>query len=198
MEQGNELSIPRLDESGVPMEEGPPFAGGWGYTRETACIITDDREPDGRVVSGRDFEALFIRHRLCAELGNAGDACAPLANIRWCARSKALHRHPDGTPAYDQFTVEMRAFPAAEYQALLAEEAALDGEGMNWETRSVLRSRMASKELSHTADCWFDVSCVKGIADDDGFTMQVLRGRLASPSEQEALWVDSGARPSAS
>ena len=37
MEQGSELSIARLDESGVPMKEGPPFAGGWGYTRETAC-----------------------------------------------------------------------------------------------------------------------------------------------------------------
>ena len=197
MKQNRELSIPRMDESTVPMEAGAPFAGGWGYSRETACIITDDREPSEQETTGRDFEAIFIQRRLCAELVNAAHACGPLVNIRWNARSHDLHRNPDGTPAYDQFTVQVRAFLKSEYYQLLAEAAALEGDDMGRESRFAFREKMRTKELSYTTDCWFDVSCVKGITDDDEFTTQVYRGQFFAPGEEGARGDDMGGGSSA-
>ena len=118
-ERPRQLPLPRLDQN-TPLPEDLPVAGGWGYTKEDACILIDDREIAGEEEPiGLDFEFAFIESRLIEEL-NAMPLEEALSNIRWKVQNQSLERDPSGAPAYDCLSVVVSAYLRSDLEALAA------------------------------------------------------------------------------
>ncbi len=178
-----ELPLPRLDAS-LALPDDLPVSGGWGYSKQDACIITDDTEPaDDGLAHGLDFEFIFIEHRLIEEL-NAMSLHEELADIRWKVQTQEIHRHPDGSPAYDCFQVHVSAYLRTDLELVLREEAAMENGEPDLDR--VVADKRRNLRLVKNCEYWFDISRVKGIPDDAEFSMRVSRGRIHSPHEQQA------------
>lgn len=175
-EQPRQLPLPRLDQA-TPMPDDFPVAGGWGYTKDDACLITDEREsaPEDEPI-GLDFEFWFIERRLIEEL-NAMPLEGELSEIRWKVRTQELERNPDGTPSYDRLTVLVTADFKSDLDALAGEPEGPASEG------GADRHR-ALRFMNH-CEYWFDISRVRGIPDDAEFSMRIRHGRITALHEQE-------------
>jgi hypothetical protein len=164
-------------DAATPLPEDLPVAGGWGYSREDACIITDARESDDDEVRGLDFEFIFIEHRVCEEL-NTMHTDGRLADIRWKTLQQDMHRDPDGRPAFDHFTVQVTAFLESDLAVL--EHASEAGGGTDGSPVDGLTDTSGRRDLMFriVRDFWFDISRVPGIPDDAEFSMRMSRGRI--------------------
>jgi len=173
--QPRQLPLPRLDYA-TPLPGELPVAGGWGYTKDDACILTDDREiADQGEPIGLDFEFEFIEWRLIEEL-NAMSLDGELAEIRWKVRTQDLERSASGTPSFDRLMVEVTAYLRSELEALVAAENPPSSEPAA-DPRRTLR-------FMNMCEFWFDVSRVKGIPDDAEFCMRIQHGRIHAAHEQ--------------
>jgi len=171
-----QLPLPRLDHA-TPLPVGIPVTGGWGYTREDACIITDDRETAGENEPiGLDYEFAFIEQRLIEEL-NAMPLDEELFDIRWKVQTQEIERGPDGLFSQDHLTVLVTAFLRRDRDALDAEREAIgsDHPPDGWQ----------ALRFTNTCEFWFDVSRVKGIPDDAEFSMRISRGRVLASHERD-------------
>ena len=174
-----QLPLPRLDHM-TPLPDGLPVAGGWGYTKEDACILTDDRESTGEDEPiGLDFEFEFIEWRLIEEL-NAMPLEGDLAEICWKVQTQNIERDPDGKPSYDCLTVLVTAYLKSDLEALANEEGELSSRRVAQKQRSL--------RFMNNCRFWFDVSRIKGIPDDAEFFMRIQHGRIHAAHEQ-ADWV---------
>lgn len=172
--QSRQLPLPRLDRA-TPLPDGIPVAGGWGYSKDDACILTDDREDASEDEPiGLDFEFEFIEWRLIEEL-NAMPLEGELAEIRWKVQTQSIERDPNGTPCYDCLTVLVTAYLKSELDAL----AAADDEA----TEGGVVDMRSSLRLMNECEFWFDVSRVKGIPDDAEFCMHIQHGRIHAAHE---------------
>ena len=164
------IPLPKLGLE-TPLPEGMPVSGGWGYTRDEPCIITDDREPDpdSGEARGLDHAIFFIRERLLLEL-NAMELERPLARIKWKIVAQELIRSVDGRPLFDHYKVNLSAFDRDGLHAIEREA------GERGQEDSVLRGR--SSRLSIDREYWFDVTRVPGIPDDAGMYMTYSSGML--------------------
>lgn len=174
------LPLPRLDHT-TALPADLPVDGGWGYSKDDACVITDDRLPDGSDDSwepvGLDFEFEFIERRLIEEL-NAMSLDGELAEIRWKVRTQDIERSAGGTPSFDRLTVELTAYLRTELEALAAAEGPPSSEPPA-DPRRTLR-------FMNMCEFWFDISRVKGIPDDAEFSMRIQHGRICAPHERDA------------
>ena len=175
--RSRQLPLPRLDRT-TPLPDGIPVAGGWGYTREDACILTDDREIAGEEEPiGLDFEFAFIESRLIEEL-NAMPLEEELANIRWKVQTQSLERDVNGTPAYDCLTVVVTAYLRSDLEALAAAK--------DEPSSDVMADKRRSLRFMNECEFWFDVSRVKGIPDDAEFSMRISSGLIHAAHEEAA------------
>ena len=174
MDGPREFPLPTLD-SGTPLPDDLPVAGGWGYTKEDACIILDDEaQKDDGEVHGRSHAGLMIPERLQREL-NAMQPPLDLVQVRWKTRTHDLIRKPDGSLAYDCFKVEIGAFLRPDYEVLERKMAqAKQDTGFSREISS-LRYGL---RLVSVREFWFDISRIKGIPDDAGMMMTMYRGEF--------------------
>jgi len=173
--QPRQLPLPRLDHE-TPLPGELPVAGGWGYTKDDACILTDDREiADQGEPIGLDFEFEFIEWRLIEEL-NAMSLDGELAEIRWKVQTQSIERDPNGTPSYDCLTVLVTAYLRSDLDAL----ATADDEA----TEGSAGGKRRSLRFMNECEFWFDVSRVKGIPDDAEFCMRIQHGRIHAAHEQ--------------
>ena len=169
-----QLPLPRLDHT-TPLPDDLPVAGGWGYAKEDACIITDDRETAGdNEPIGLDFEFAFIEQRLIEEL-NAMPLDEELSDIRWKVQTQKIERGPDGLFSHDHLTVLVTAFLRRDRDALDAEREAIGSDR--------LRDGWQALRFTNTCVFWFDVSRVKGIPDDAEFFMRTSGGRIRAAHE---------------
>ena len=176
-EQPGELPLPRLDTR-TPLPNDLPVAGGWGYTKDDACVLTDDREIAGEGEPiGLDFEFAFIESRLIAEL-NAMPLEEELAQIRWKVQTQSIERDSDGAPAYDCLTVLVTAYLRSDWEALAAAK--------DQQSPDVRAHRRRGLRLVSKCDFWFDVSRVKGIPDDAEFFMRTSSGLIHAAHEEAA------------
>jgi hypothetical protein len=177
--QPRQLPLPHLDHT-TPLPHDLPIAGGWGYSQEDACVITDDRQPhesdDSDEPVGLDFEFEFIERRLIEEL-NAMPLEEALAEIRWKVRTQEIERSADGTPTFDCLRVEVTAYLLSELTTLAAAECESSSESGAGTRRSL--------RFMNDCEFWFDVSRVKGIPDDAEFYMRIRHGRLYAPHERD-------------
>lgn len=174
MDGPREFPLPTLD-GGTPLPDDLPVAGGWGYTKEEACIILDDEvsEDDGEV-HGRSHAGSMISLRQQQEL----DAMQPpldLVQIRWKTRAHDLIRNPDGSPAYDCFKVEIGAFLRSDYEML--ERKMAEAKQDTGYSREISNLRYGLRLVS-VREFWFDNSRIKGIPDDAGVMMTMYRGQF--------------------
>ena len=173
--QPRQLPLPRLDHATL-LPDGLPVAGGWGYTKDDACILTDVRESASENEPiGLDFEFEFIEWRLIEEL-NAMPLEGELADIRWKVRTQSIDRDTNGTPSYDCLTVLVTAYLRSDLEAL----AAADDEA----TEGSAGDKRRSLRFMNECEFWFDVSRVKGIPDDAEFCMRIQHGRIHAAHEQ--------------
>lgn len=177
MNARRELPLPKLDAS-TPLPTGMPVAGGWGYTRDEPCIITDHREPDpdANEAQGRDHALRFIPERLLLEL-NAMQMEGPLARLKWRVVTEDLKREAGGKPVLDQFTVHLSAYLRDDLEEL--EALKREAEGADTRRRMELHRRRSRLRFSNTCDFWFDVSGVRGIPDDADMYMLVSQGNFS-------------------
>lgn len=177
MNARRQLPLPKLDAS-TPLPTGMPVAGGWGYTRDEPCIITDHREPDpdANEAQGRDHALRFIPERLLLEL-NAMQMEGPLARLKWRVVSENLEREPGGKPVLDHFSVNLSGYLRADLEELEVLEQ--EAEGGDTKQRMELHLRQSRLRFSNTCDFWFDVSGVRGIPDDADMYMLVSQGHLS-------------------
>ena len=177
MNARRELPLPKLDAS-TPLPTGMPVAGGWGYTRDEPCIITDHREPDpdANEAQGRDHALRFIPERLLLEL-NAMQMEGPLVRLKWRVVTEDLKREAGGKPVLDQFTVHLSAYLRDDLEEL--EALKREAEGADTRRRMELHRRRSRLRFSNTCDFWFDVSGVRGIPDDADMYMLVSQGNFS-------------------
>ena len=175
-----QLPLPRLDHT-TALPADLPVAGGWGYAKEDACIITDDRQPDESDDSdepvGLDYEFEFIERRLIEEL-NAMPLDDDLSDIQWKVQTQEIERAPDGAPMHDRLSVLVTAFLRRDLDALQQERDA-DPSGK-------FRKGWQALRFMNRCEFWFDISRVKGIPDDADFYMRIRHGRLYAPHERDA------------
>jgi hypothetical protein len=171
-----QLPLPCLDHT-TPLPVDIPVDGGWGYTREGACIITDDREAGGEDEPiGLDFEFAFVEQRLIEEL-NAMPLDEELTDVQWKVQTQEIERGPDGRFSHDHLTVLVTAFLKRDRDALDAERRATGSDR--------LRDGWQALRFMNICEFWFDVSRVKGIPDDAEFSMRISRGRILASHERD-------------
>lgn len=170
-----QLPLPRLNHT-TPLPDGLPVAGGWGYSKEDACILTDDRESaDGDEPIGLDFEFEFIEWRLIEEL-NVMSLEGVLEEVCWKVQTQSLERDQDGTPSFDCLRVVVTAYLRSDLEAL--------ENGENELSSGVVAAKRRSLRFMNECDFWFDVSRVKGIPDDAEFFMRIQHGRIHAANDQ--------------
>ena len=176
------LPLPRLDST-TPLPERLYVAGGWGYSRDEPCIITDHRGPlpGSDEPPGLAHELFFIRERLLLEL-NAMEMEGPLARIRWKVVTQELVRDESGKPLFDHFDVSLSAFLRDELEELEALKREAEAGGHEESMESYMRRTMA--RFRNSCDFWFDVSGVQGIPDDADMYMRVSSGRFESSHDR--------------
>lgn len=176
------LPLPRLDST-TPLPEGMHVAGGWGYSRDEPCVITDHRgpQPGSDEPPGLAHELFFIRERLLLEL-NAMEMDGSLVRIRWKVMTQDLIRDEGGRPLFDHFEVSLSAFLRDELKELEAQKR--EAKDADHKQRMELHMREARARFRNSCDFWFDVSGVPGIPDDADMYMRVTSGRFETSHDQ--------------
>ena len=171
------LPLPVLGSS-TPLPDNLPVSGGWGYTRESACIITDDIAPaNDALAHGRRLAGELIAERLRRELDSMPVPLNP-SRILWKTTRNKLIRAPDGSPAYDYYSVSINALITDELDVVQCEHAEVNESGELEHIRAA-QEKWRSLRFQNEHDFWFDISRVKGIPDDADMTMMMFRGAFA-------------------
>lgn len=115
----NEIIVPHISHSMSPAEilreDYPshdwPVSGGWGYTREDACVIELDSEEEGVA-----FEHTFMQYRAYEELIVFRPSYSRYSGIDVKMEFQALIK--DGDRHYDKVTYHVTAFRDADWEFL--------------------------------------------------------------------------------
>ena len=140
-----------------------PVEGGWGYTREDACIVkrrtprrTTGKRPDtGDAIR---FEYVFAERRIYEEIIVHPKPSTPdLHNLRWKLVQQRLLDCLDGR-TFDNLIFDVSGFLIADFEELKED----------WETHSAYENdpegqkrhlaRAASKTIHYRAEYWFDIT----------------------------------------
>lgn len=136
---------------------GPlPICGGWGYTRETACIIDkhDPSIPPGVPFDGVRVEYEFVARRLWEEMIIFRAPGEKFAGIEWELTSQRT-TVIDGR-RYDRLCFHVTALPKALDAELSAEwEANLDN--LDFDLEAHLTRRTAA-QVHRDVEYWFDIT----------------------------------------
>ena len=149
-----EADFPRL----APL----PIHGGWGYSRETACVI-DKHDPSvdqNRPFNGVSYEYLFAEYRLYEELIVFKPRGEQFAGIKHRLSRKET-RAEDGR-SYDVLTFDVVAFRQEDFDRLREQYEGPDGvlnPAFDSDEHEALRA-----SLIHTGErtFWFDITSFYG------------------------------------
>ena len=145
-----------LAEDYPALNGGPPISGGWGYTKEEACVI----EKDDPVVNpelpfdGVSVEYLFVEKRIYEEMIIFRPKGYAYSGIEWRLLSQSLIH--DRGRVYDHLVFEVTAFEDADWVSLRAEFNRL-GSAMEEHLQ-----RQQSLMNTFKRDFWFDITSFYG------------------------------------
>lgn len=140
-----------------------PIEGGWGYTREDACIVkrrtprrTAGERPDtGDAVR---FEYIFAERRIYEEIIVHPESSTPdLHNLRWKLVQQRLLDGPDGR-TYDNLVFDVSGFLLADFDELKEDWETHGAYENDPEGRKRHLARAASKTIHYRAEYWFDIT----------------------------------------
>jgi len=145
------------------LKGGLPISGGWGYTKDTACVIerVDPLVNPETPFHGVAYEYKFIELRNYEEL----IICRPLdqrfAGVRWRLIEQSVSGVEDGR-RYDRLEYELTAFSDADWEELKAEYTGPNGiESPDFDREAHERKR-AERMIRWNRECWFDITSFFG------------------------------------
>ncbi len=158
-------TIPEIDSDKPPREtlaadipwlEPLPIRGGWGYTREDACIIdkSDPRLDPAQPFDGIAIERAFVEARIHEEMVILPPEGERFEEIQWQLLEQRLVTHD--WRRFDMLRYEITAFRENDWKAVMAElgEVADNGQGFDSEAyEKALRERT----VRFTREFWFDI-----------------------------------------
>lgn len=141
---------------------GLPIQGGWGYTKESACVICKDDPLNnpGIPFDGVGIEQVFVEKRCYEELiifRPKGDAHS---GIEWKRQMQALVGGEDGR-MYDHLVFEITCFREQDWEALKSEYEYGIQNPDDFDDEAHWRKHEAMKKR-YIRDYWFDITSFLG------------------------------------
>ena len=151
---------PRLHLTGHANSGGQelPISGGWGYSKDDACIINraDPIVDQDVPFNGVAIENIFIEKRIYEEMVTCRPEGEKFSGIEWSMLKQ--ESIDDGAVKFDKLTVEIRAFPEKDWAVLKAEYEGPDGVSNPAFNHQAHESKRQSKLFFVTREFWFDIT----------------------------------------
>lgn len=128
------------------------ISGGWGYTRETAVIIEEDRYP-----TGLSMETMFVHYRTYEELIVFQEKDRRFSGIEWKMMRQALYGGPEERH-YDFIEYLVTAFADSDWEMLKNDWDLHNGYFGDQEGLAAHEALRRSKQIGFLTACWFDIS----------------------------------------
>jgi len=167
-----EINLPKIKSPETPREilaadfkslNGElPIQGGWGYTKEDACII-DKNDPyvDPELpFDGVGMEYIFVQKRIYEEMIIFQPEGNKFSGIRWNLQNQQLIQ--DENQFFDQLIFEITAFPDQNWEELRIEWEGPQGHSSeNFDAEAYERKRQG-KMVRLVREFWFDITSFYG------------------------------------
>jgi len=144
------------------LREGLPIRGGWGYTKENACII-DKNDPivdQALPFDGVSVEYIFVEKRIYEEMIIMRPPGEKFAGLRWGLLEQNLV--PEDGRYFDRLDFEIIAFRESDWEELKAEFEGPQGRGHpNFDEERHL-IKLNEKMVRLTREFWFDITSFFG------------------------------------
>ena len=143
------------------LKGGLPIQGGWGYTKEDACIICKDdplNEP-GIPFDGAGVEYAFVEKRCYEELIIFCAEGKKHSGIKWKLKRQALVGGDNGR-RYDHMIFEITCFREQDWEVLKAEYEQGESDP-DFDTDAHWRKNESLKH-SYDGEFWFDITSFFG------------------------------------
>jgi hypothetical protein len=147
-----------LAEDFKSLNGGLPIRGGWGYTRETACIIekVDPLNDPLLPFDGVGVEYKFVEKRIYEELIVFRSKKDQLSGIEWKLKNQSLINF--GDRYYDQLIFDITAFQSGDWEELKDEYIGPNGHlGPNFNEVAHEEKRQA-RMIVLEREFWFDIT----------------------------------------
>ena len=137
---------------------GLPIQGGWGYDRETACII--DRA-DPMLKRGKPFrlvkiEKAFVEKRIYQELIIGRKPGRQFSDIKWKLLNQQLML--SGDKSFDLLRFDVTAFRDKDWAELKEEYTGANGSGTPGFDEAAHQGKRDALLVRLTREFWFDVT----------------------------------------
>ena len=139
-----------------------PIKGGWGYSKDEACIIDKfDPAVDPNVpFNGIGIEYIFVEKRIYEEMIICRPSGDEFAGIKWELIRQELITDKD--KKYDKLLFEISAFPEKDWEELKAEYEGPNGYGNpNFDLEAHEKKRQ-QRMIKITREFWFDITSFFG------------------------------------
>jgi hypothetical protein len=139
-----------------------PIKGGWGYTRDDACVIDMDDPivPKDAPFNGVTVEYSFVEKRIWEEMIIFREREDKYAGIEWSLLTQRLDF--DNGHTYDMLEFEITAIPRTVFEALKAEWEGPDGFLSLDFDREAHNRKHRESTFTIVREFWFDITSFFG------------------------------------
>lgn len=137
---------------------GLPISGGWGYTKDDACVIqkNDPLVNPNMPFNGVEIEYIFVEKRIYEEMIIFRPEGHQFAGIEWKLIKQSTIREEG--KIYDKLTFEIRAFEAKTFSKLKEEFEGPNGfRSKDFDLKAHLKKREENVK-KFIRDFWFDIT----------------------------------------
>lgn len=144
------------------LEAELPISGGWGYSKEDACIIDKNDSTVNASLSfnGVAIEYIFVEKRIYEEMIIFRPAGKKYSGIKWKLRMQYLIRDADRT--FDKLVFEVTAFNDNDWDELKAEFEGDQGYNSPSFDEQAHKIKRQEKMVLLTREFWFDITSFYG------------------------------------
>lgn len=141
---------------------GLPISGGWGYTKEDACIINrnDPLVDPALPFDGVALEHVFVEKRIYEEMIIFRPKDDKFTGMRWDLQKQQLIQENGRT--FDMLVFEVTAFRDKDWEELRAEYEGPQGYGTSKFDPEAHEQKRKEKMLRFTREFWFDITSFFG------------------------------------
>ena len=142
-----------------------PIRGGWGYTKEDACIIDKNDpivDPDSPMpFYGIGYEKIFVERRIYLELITLRPKDEKFSGIEWKMLNQSLVHYQE--KPHDHLVYEVTGFKDADWNSLKKEWEGPNGFiNLTFDEEKHLKKRDSLKQ-SCQMEFWFEISSFYGL-----------------------------------
>lgn len=147
-----------LEADFEPLRGHLPIRGGWGYTREDACVIDkhDSCVEPGVPFHGVGIESVFVEKRIYEELIIFRRPGEQFSGIEWKLVSQSVISELERD--FDRLVYEISAFRDCDWEELRAEFEGPRGYGTPHFDSAAHEKTRQGKMMKITREFWFDIT----------------------------------------